>query len=275
MAEYQRSGYHSYRPYRFRPPVVPSGHVGIEFEVEAQYPNGYHDLLDLLPDISGKRRPIVEEDGSLSAWRGMEIIFPPFSPRQLRHRRGALARVMDSLRGSVVEDANHIGMHYNYSTSGWSSEKKATFCAIIHNLPLGFLEVLAARDPQGYDSRALGRCEEFYLHNSRQFCGNRSNRIEVRFFGSSTDTQLLRVRLDFLAVVEAAAESTSWDDLMRREFAESVWAGVYTPYEYHYVSTVHSEAAARAVAKKAFSTALSSMKGRKWKALRQMWKEYS
>ena len=275
MAEYYRKKYHSPRSARFQPAVVPSGHVGIEFEVEAQYPKGYRDLLDLLPDISGVRRPIVEEDGSLSTWGGMEIIFPPLSPRQLRHKRGALTRVAESLRGSVVEGADRIGMHYNYSTSGWSTAKKAKFCAIIHNLPLGFLEVLAARDPQGYDSRFEGRCADFYASNSRQFCGNKSNRIEVRFFGSTTDTRLMRLRLDFLAVVEAAAESENWDALTRIQFEARYPCNTYEPFAYTFSTSARAQLAASAAAKSSFSAALSSMKGRKWKALRQMWKEYS
>lgn len=272
MAEYQRARYHSHRPDRFYPPAVPSGHVGIELEVEAQEGMGYRDLLRLLPDISGERRPVVEEDGSLSSWRGMEIVFPPFSPRQLKHKNGALTRVVESLRGSVVEGANHIGMHYNYSTSGWSRDKKATFCAIIHNLPLGFMRALAARDPEGYDSRVQGRSAAFYASNSRRFCGVRSGRIEVRFFGSTTDTHLMRLRLDFLAVVEAAAASTNWDARMMYEFVAS-HSRVYDPYVYTYESNSASLAAAKTVAKSVFSDTLASMKGRKWAALRRMWKE--
>ena len=273
MAEYFRNRYHSHRPARFTPASVPSGHVGIELEVESRRNLDFRDLLQLLPDIQSPRRPIVEEDGSLSEWRGMEIVFPPFSPRQLTHKNGAVRRVMDALRNSVVEDENHIGMHYNYSTNGWSGAKKATFCAIIHNLPLRFLEQLAARDPEGYDERLPGHCQFAYFRNSRQFCGNRSNRIEVRFFGSTTDTQLLRLRLDFLAVVEAAAESAVWDDEMCRGIAAE-YNVTYEEYHYVHSTTDASRAVASRVADTLFSDALASMKGKKWKALRQLWKEY-
>lgn len=272
MTQYYRNRYHSCRDIRFTPPVVPSGHVGIELEVESRLDLNFLDLLRLLPDIDRPRRPVVEEDGSLSSHRGMEIIFPPFSPRQLRHKSGAVSKVMDALRNSVVEDADHIGMHYNYSTLGWSETKKATFCAIIHNLPLGFLEVLAARNPQGYDSQNCGYSQAFYANNFRTFCGNKDNRIEVRFFGSTTDTKLLRLRLDFLAVVEAASESAAWDVLLQREFVKA-HDSQYDTYYYRYESTPKSKAAGSAVAKSVFSTALASMKGKKWSALRRMWKE--
>lgn len=201
MGNYFRRSYHSSRVEWRHSRELEGGHIGIEFEVEADNDNGYEHLLDLLPDFPEGEGPITESDGSLSDWSGVEIIFPPVPYAELKKPTSVFRRSIAALNGHTFHHSI-TGMHMNVNIRGWSHRKKALFLAVIHNLSMTQIERLGGRRTNEYCGLYPGRSLQTYLgyrssHGRAAECPS-DYRMELRFPQSTTNPDRINLLVDFI-----------------------------------------------------------------------------
>lgn len=209
MAGYQRRSYHSHSPQWRNSRALKGSYVGIELELEAEQEErtgGYRQLLNLLPDIKSKGRPLVEADGSLSYTRGVELIFPPLRPASIKRANSSIKRVMKSLEGATLSPRATVGMHLNINTSEWSPHRILHATAAVMSLGGRFLAALGGRTLNRYCRlQPCGHGRELwsYCYNTHHAAVSiRDGRLELRFPKSTTDTDRLDRLLDFIHQLE-------------------------------------------------------------------------
>lgn len=205
MGDYARRPYHSQHPsWRAGNHLDEGSYIGIEFEVLSSGYD-YQRILDLLPDFSPDNRPITEADGSLGD-HGVEIIFPPVNPAELKKASSVFARAIKAIEPEVQHNFL-TGMHMNVNCRGWTARRRALFGAIINNMSDAHLANIGGRTPTRYCAAQRGMSLDYYNDNAGSHCGaaeaGRSRgRIEVRFPQSTTDHEKIKVLVDFLTCLE-------------------------------------------------------------------------
>lgn len=202
MGSYTRAAYHSTQPL-WRSHFNKSGpYIGIEFEIESST-GSYTDLLDLLPDMLGQRRPCTETDGSLNAAAGVEIVFPPITYKTLLSQKNSIKEAINAI-SPVAVASDRCGMHCNINTRGWSDVKRALFTAMIQNAPQTALLRIGGRRAlnaycEQFPNRSLPSYRDNYGHSVAE---NKQDRIEMRFPGATTDTHRLDIIVAFADSLE-------------------------------------------------------------------------
>lgn len=191
--------------------------IGVEFEVEGR--GAFATVIDALPmhdaEVDGPA-PHFERDGTLNDVRGVEIIFPPYSPKSIRDGSSYLSRAITKLHADdVCNITAACGMHMNVNARGWSAHKMAVFCGIIHWMPPTTMERLGGRRPGRWCQQSRNTNLTFYSTqpgNAHSYATeNKEGRVELRFPSASTDfTRLARLSL-FIDMLEDYAQAMPVD----------------------------------------------------------------
>lgn len=201
MGNYVRRAYHSQRPAWRDSTNLRGKYVGIEFECVSAT-QSYQDILNALPDFKFNRGPLAETDGSLPTNRGVELIFPPVSYRQIKNSKSVFAKALKALEGKISTHSTSPGMHVNINTSGWSNTKIMLFCATVHNVPRDSLVYLGGRQLNGYCSLIPGNRLQSYGYGYHTVASVKAGRIELRFPRPTTDHERIKHIVEFADVVE-------------------------------------------------------------------------
>ena len=201
MGNYVRREYHSQRPAWRNSTDLRGKYVGIEFECVSAT-QSYRDILNALPDFKFNRGPLAETDGSLPSHRGVELIFPPVSYRQIKNSKSVFAKAMKALEGKLSTRATSPGMHVNINTRGWSSNKIMLFCATVHNVPRDSLVYLGGRQLNRYCRLIPSRRLQSYDYGYHTVASVKGGRIELRFPRPTTDHERIKRIVEFADVVE-------------------------------------------------------------------------
>lgn len=204
MGNYVRREYHSQSPAWRNSTNLRGKYVGIEFECVSAT-QSYRDILNALPDFKFNRGPLAETDGSLPQMRGVELVFPPVSYRQIKSSKSVFAKAMKALEGKISTRATSPGMHININTAGWSVNKSQLFCAVVHNIPNSNLVRLGGRYLNTYCRQTLGNHLSYYGSGYHSVATNKSGRIELRFPKPTTDHEKIKQIVEFAEVVEGFA----------------------------------------------------------------------
>lgn len=201
MGNYVRRAYHSQRPAWRNSTNLQGKYVGIEFECVSAT-RSYRDILNALPDFKFNRGPLAETDGSLPSQRGVELVFPPVSYRQIKSSKSVFAKALKALEGKISTRATSPGMHVNINTSGWSDIKIMLFCATVHNIPRDSLVYLGGRQLNGYCRLIPGNRLQSYGYGYHTVASVKAGRIELRFPRPTTDHERIKRIVEFADVVE-------------------------------------------------------------------------
>lgn len=195
--------------------------IGVELEVEAD--DDYADLLNALPehdrDVDGPQ-PHFESDGSLSYETGVEIVFPPYSPRSIRDGSAYLMRAASALEScGRLNISSNCGMHMNVNTNGWTPHKLAVFLGVIHNMPAVRLEALGGRRLNDYCRRMPSRRLTDYRNSPGDSHGyaaehkHGGGRVELRFPGATVDLTVIARLAAFIDYLDDYAHEIEedWD----------------------------------------------------------------
>ena len=201
MGNYIRREYHSQRPAWRNSTTLQGKYVGIEFECVSAT-QSYRDILNALPDFKFNRGPLAETDGSLPSQRGVELIFPPVSYRQIKNSKSVFAKALKALEGKISTRATSPGMHVNINTGGWSNTKIMLFCATVHNVPRDSLVRLGGRQLNSYCRLIPGNRLQNYGYGYHTVASVKAGRIELRFPRPTTDHERIKHIVEFADVVE-------------------------------------------------------------------------
>ena len=205
MGNYVRREYHSQRPAWRNSTDLRGKYVGIEFECVSAT-QSYRDILNALPDFKFNRGPLVEQDGSLPTNRGVELIFPPVSYRQIKNSKSVFAKAMKALEGKLSTRATSPGMHININTTGWTNAQADIFAAVVHNTPTASLVRLGGRNLNRYCRQRSGAQLSYYGIAYHSVASNKGNRIELRFPKPTTDHEKIKKIIEYAEVVERFAK---------------------------------------------------------------------
>jgi hypothetical protein len=213
-------------------------YIGVELELEAANSKSYQFILQAMPEHDEHNdgpSPEVEQDGSIDDYSGIEIIFPPVRPHNLRSKAGYFRRAVEALDASgVVACSEACGMHMNVNTNGWVVGKMAIFSAMINcAMPQKVLEKMGGRKLNDYCSqyREEWRRVHQYSHtpgDSHDWaCEQKGSRMECRFPAATTNMDdIIRISY-FLEYLEEFAEAhggTEWKDTFKS------YKGMYTAF---------------------------------------------
>lgn len=188
-------------------------YIGVELELEAD--GSWERIRDAMPEHRDGDGPApdFEEDGSLSEYSGVEIIFPPIHPETLRDPGSYFHRAVSAIHIAKVTDISYnCGMHMNVNTWKWSRRKKAIFCSMIHNMPQRVLEHIGGRGLNGYCHQLSKQFNQMMWYASSPgdshswACEDKGNRFECRFPGATTDMKHIARISYFLEYLEDFAE---------------------------------------------------------------------
>lgn len=211
-----RSGYHSRSSVDWRRAENLVGKaIGVELEVEAH--DNYAELLDSLPehdhDVDGPA-PHFEADGSLDSHRGVEIIFPPYSPQSIRDGSAYLMKAAKGLDDSGrLNISTRCGMHMNVNAYGWSAHKRAVFVGIIHNMPRPVLEELGGRPLNHYCMQSPNPRLRAYAtspgdsHDYAVEHKHGGTRLELRFPAATVDLEHISLLATFIDYLDDYADA--------------------------------------------------------------------
>lgn len=216
-------------------------HVGIELEVVTLNTCGRMLEALAIPRVA-KQRPIVEQDCSLPWGRGAEIIFPPFTIKQIKNKKSYFARALASIKEEVYEHYDDAGMHYNVNALS-TGRASAIFLAFIHNMQDAECLSVFGRRPNVFCQMIRGIDWSIGMYNPiygnlRYRLGNHSVAVGIRTGGSGANLRRwFEVRLgtgtvkhdevvlvvDFLNTLRTFAETTDLDGstsigVLREEF---------------------------------------------------------
>ena len=208
MGNYVRRAYHSQRPAWRNSTNLRGKYVGIEFECVSAT-QSYRDILNALPDFKFNRGPLVEQDGSLPSRRGVELIFPPVSYRQIKSSKSVFAKALKALEGKISTCATSPGMHININTAGWSYDKVCLFSAVVHNTPYNTLVKLGGRSLNSYCRQSPNLQLNFYDNRYHSVASAKNGRMELRFPKPTTDHEKLKWILEYVEVVERFASKAA------------------------------------------------------------------
>ena len=208
MGNYVRREYHSQRPAWRNSTDLRGKYVGIEFECVSAT-QSYRDILNALPDFKFNRGPLAEQDGSLPTNRGVELIFPPVSYRQIKSSKSVFAKALKALEGKISTRATSPGMHVNINTRGWSDNKVMLFCATVHNIPRDSLVYLGGRQLNRYCSLFPSNRLQSYGYGHHTVASVKGGRIELRFPRPTTDHERIKRVVEFADVVERFASKAA------------------------------------------------------------------
>ena len=208
MGSYVRREYHSQRPAWRNSTNLRGKYVGIEFECVSAT-QSYRDILHALPDFKFNRGPLAETDGSLPSQRGVELIFPPVSYRQIKSSKSVFAKAMKALEGKLSTCATSPGMHVNINTRGWSYTKIMLFCATVHNVPRDSLVYLGGRQLNSYCRLIPSTRLQSYGDGYHTVAAVKAGRIELRFPRPTTDHERIKRVVEFADVVERFASKAT------------------------------------------------------------------
>ena len=208
MGNYVRRAYHSQRPAWRNSTNLRGKYVGIEFECVSAT-QSYRDILNALPDFKFNRGPLAETDGSLPQMRGVELVFPPVSYRQIKSSKSVFAKAMKALEGKISTGATSPGMHININTGGWSILKSCLFAAVVHNTPLNLLTKLGGRNLNSYCRKREGCQLNHYASFYHSVASNKGSRMELRFPKPTTDHEKLKWILEYVEAVEKFANKAN------------------------------------------------------------------
>lgn len=224
MGNYIRREYHSQRPAWRNSRNLRGNYVGIEFECVSAT-QSYRDILNALPDFKFDRGPLAETDGSLPDARGVELVFPPVSYRQIKNSKSVFAKAMKALEGKISTHATSPGMHVNINTSGWTSAQANIFAAVVHNTPTASLVRLGGRNLNTYCWQRFGVQLSYYGGMYHSVASNKGNRIELRFPKPTTDHEKIKKIIEYAEVVERfakKADSTKYGLMTSTIYADFV-----------------------------------------------------
>lgn len=189
--------------------------IGIELELEGN--ETYVEVLTALPEhdveVDGPQ-PHFETDNSLDYSRGVEIIFPPYSPAAIRTGQAYVAKAMRALdEADVVQVSTRCGMHMNVNINGWSDHRRAVFVGVIHNMPVDALEKLGGRRLNRYCSQFrnsnlstyITRPADGHTHAAEHKAGG--GRVELRFPGATTVLEDMSRIAAFIDLLDDYAEA--------------------------------------------------------------------
>lgn len=211
MGNYDREEYHeSYASWRNTRGIV-GPLIGIELEVEDK--DSYENVLAAIPDTDkDEDRPLVEDDGSLGSYTGVEIIFPPANPRTLMRSGSFFRNTLAALSELSLQDSNHTGMHINVNIHGWEIRAVRLFIALFHYLPKDTLENIGGRTLNGYCSQWRIRDFSDYQYSDEHSYAAEwkygADRVELRFPKSTTDYRRVQTLLTFIGVASKWAEQS-------------------------------------------------------------------
>ena len=208
MGNYVRREYHSQRPAWRNSTNLRGKYVGIEFECVSAT-QSYRDILNALPDFKFNRGPLAEQDGSLPTNRGVELIFPPVSYRQIKSSKSVFAKALKALEGKISTCATSPGMHININTAGWSYDKVCLFSAVVHNTPYNTLVKLGGRSLNSYCRQSPNLQLNFYDNRYHSVASAKNGRMELRFPKPTTDHEKLKWILEYVEVVERFASKAA------------------------------------------------------------------
>lgn len=160
--------------------------VGIELEME--HPIHRSALLNCIPEFTPTTRPITERDSSLDS-TGVEIIFPPVSPRDLIKKRSAFSRTLTALAAAGATPSSDTGMHINVNTGDWTGDEVRAFTVMFNAMPARWLDNVGGRLPNDY----CGQAEFEWWHevdeDTSDHCAAaiKHNRVELRFPSATTN----------------------------------------------------------------------------------------
>lgn len=201
MGNYSRNSYHGNYPEWRNTNKLTGDYVGIELEVVSRT-SSYQSILRALPNFSGGRKPLAEQDASLSYNRGVELIFPPVRYRQLKSPNSVVARAMEAIKRTTVPRLG-AGMHININTKGWTPEKKKVFCGVFHGLPKENIRRLGGRPPTVYcRQRPKLDVTRVGADYSRGCTAIHTSRIELRFPRGTTSHKKLVEIMEFVQAAE-------------------------------------------------------------------------
>lgn len=193
--------------------------IGVELELEAAGGNSWEHIVDALPQHSEADGPPpdFEEDGSIDAYSGVEIIFPPIPPETLRSPRSYFNRAIRALhKAGVASPSLACGMHFNVNTNGWRNPKRAIFSALINTMPRAALQKLGGRSLTGYCHQYKGlpweSVSEYanFPDNQHSYaCEYKGGRFECRFPGATTSIDVIKRLSFFVEFLEDFAEEMS------------------------------------------------------------------
>ena len=224
MGNYIRREYHSQRPAWRNSTNLRGKYVGIEFECVSAT-QSYRDILNALPDFKFDRGPLAETDGSLPINRGVELIFPPVSYRQIKSSKSVFAKAMKALEGKISTRATSPGMHININTRDWTSAQANIFAAVVHNTPTASLVRLGGRNLNTYCRQRFGVQLSHYGGMYHSVASNKGNRIELRFPKPTTDHEKIKKIIEYAEVVERfakKADSTKYGLMTSTIYADFV-----------------------------------------------------
>lgn len=219
MGNYRRRDYHSQYPAWRDTSSLKGKYIGIELEVNNE--SGYDATLAALPNVRrNQRRPLVEEDGSLNDYEGVEIIFPPYKYSQLKNHRSFFHTALAAMHKAGTQGMDGYGMHMNVNTGGWSEDKQCAFAVVIGSLPESFIRNIGGRRRE---RAGVAQWSE-HVNTSTLYARiePKIGRIECRFPESTLDSERVMTLVDFIAMVEKYAGQKKPQALLKKIVEDTI-----------------------------------------------------
>lgn len=199
-------GYH--RGHRTPPPERRMAY-GIELELEGL--NSRREVVDTFPEleVGDHPPPAFEVDASLSS-KGVEVIFPPISAKQIKDPQSYINRAITTLRERrVVKPSNGAGMHINVNMRHLDNSINLLMAVVVHTMPRDRLTAIGGRPLNRYCSQRLGLGNGGLLitqvrielggHNSA--ANPLPDRLEMRYPVGSVDPGHIKRNIEFIEVL--------------------------------------------------------------------------
>lgn len=232
MGDYRRGAYHGSAPNWRATRTLKGQYIGIELEVYNR--GGYRKTLAALPNVrKNQRKPITEEDGSLSDSAGVEIIFPPYKYSQLRNHRSFFHTALAEMQKAGAQTHSGYGMHMNVNTGGWQPGKRGAFCVVVSSLPSNMIENIGGRRVQQNGTTMWTQyCNDGYNYYGR--VEGKPGRLECRFPQSCLDSERVTILVDFIALVERFAGSKKNQQAIKKIVEDTIKernGSIYSTYD--------------------------------------------
>lgn len=190
--------------------------VGIEFETETSSPEERGLLIDELDAINEplKTKFIVESDGSLDSYRGLEVILPPLAYRSFFGAKSIAKKVVGAVKRIGADmSKDQVGLHVNLNVAGCSVQHIGAAVASFHQMKPVCQSLAGRREGHYWNYRGAVSISDYVTKLNKYAAAwyrGAMPVIEVRLFRSNPEWDVTRDQVRFaIGVLDFAAAKTN------------------------------------------------------------------